>query len=74
MDTTTMMTMKDIISDFTKKGNREQFRIIVGGAPVTAEFADLIGADYYSDDVVSEANMIEQLYYELYPEDKGEIQ
>lgn len=70
--TTTMMTMKDIIDDFTKKGDRDRFRIIVGGAPVTAEFAEIIGADYYSDDVVSEANMIEQLYYELYPEEKEE--
>ena len=45
--TTTMPNMKMTIDHFVAKGLRQQVKIIVGGAPVTQEFADQIGADGY---------------------------
>ncbi len=47
--TTTMTSMKSIIEEFKKEGVRDQFKFIVGGAPVTQEYANQIGADGYSE-------------------------
>ena len=47
--TTTMTSMKTTIEEFKKEGIRERCKIIVGGAPVTQEYADQIGADGYSE-------------------------
>lgn len=46
--TTTMPYMKEVVSFFKKKGTN--VKILVGGAPVTREYAKEIGADGYSDD------------------------
>ncbi len=48
--TTTMPAMKDTIEAFKKAGVREKVKVIVGGAPVTEEFAREIGADGYAQD------------------------
>jgi 5-methyltetrahydrofolate--homocysteine methyltransferase len=48
--TTTMPNMKNTIDAIRQAGMREQVKIIVGGAPVTQEYASLIGADGYSPD------------------------
>lgn len=45
--TTTMPNMKVTIDHFTAAGLRDKVKIIVGGAPVTQDFADEIGADGY---------------------------
>lgn len=68
--TTTMMTMRDVIEDFVKKGDRDKFKIIVGGSPVTEEFAKTIGADAYFENAVLASDYIEELYYELYPDER----
>ncbi len=47
--TTTMTSMKTTIEEFKKEGVRDKFKIIIGGAPVTQEYADQIGADGYSE-------------------------
>ena len=47
--TTTMPYIKAVIEGLAQEGLREKVKIIVGGAPVTQEFADEIGADGYSD-------------------------
>ena len=47
--TTTMPYMKTIIDDLTQAGLRQQVKVMVGGAPVSAGFAAEIGADGYSD-------------------------
>ena len=47
--TTTMMSMKSVIEALNAAGAREKFKVIIGGAPVTQQFADEIGADGYSD-------------------------
>jgi 5-methyltetrahydrofolate--homocysteine methyltransferase len=57
LSTTTMPAMKSIVADLNKLENRASFRIMVGGAPITAEFAKQIGADVYTTDAASAANM-----------------
>jgi corrinoid protein of di/trimethylamine methyltransferase len=46
--TTTMNSMKAIIEAIQAAGLRDQVRVMVGGAPVTAKYAQEIGADGYS--------------------------
>lgn len=46
--TTTLVKQRDVIDNFVKLGMREKVKIIVGGAPVTQEWADKIGADAYA--------------------------
>jgi len=53
--TTTMTYMKDIINAFEEDGNRDDVTIMIGGAPVTQNFCDTIGADIYSPDAASAA-------------------
>jgi 5-methyltetrahydrofolate--homocysteine methyltransferase len=59
--TTTMMAMKDTIDLFSKAGLRDQVKIMVGGAPVTPEFATRIGADGFAPDAASAARLARQL-------------
>ena len=46
--TTTMTAMKDVVQAVRETNPPDRFKIIVGGAPVTQQFADSIGADGYS--------------------------
>jgi 5-methyltetrahydrofolate--homocysteine methyltransferase len=48
--TTTMPAMRPVIDALEKTGLREKVKVIVGGAPLTAEFAKQIGADGYAPD------------------------
>jgi corrinoid protein of di/trimethylamine methyltransferase len=47
--TTTMTMMKKVIESLEKAGIRSKTRVIIGGAPITQQYADQIGADGYSD-------------------------
>jgi len=51
--TTTMLSMKDTIEVLQEEGIREKVKIIVGGAPVTSDFAEEIGADGWAPDAVN---------------------
>lgn len=51
--TTTMPGMKTTIKALTEAGLRDSVKVIVGGAPVTAGFAEDIGADAYAPDAAS---------------------
>jgi len=51
--TTTMSSMRKTIDAFAEAGMREQVKILIGGAPVTQDYCDEIGADGYSDDAAS---------------------
>ena len=53
--TTTMPAMKNIVAGLNQLENRDSFRVMVGGAPITAEFAKQIGADGYSADAAAAA-------------------
>jgi 5-methyltetrahydrofolate--homocysteine methyltransferase len=48
--TTTMPSMKQTIEALENAGVRSQVKVMVGGAPVTQDFADKIGADGFSED------------------------
>ncbi len=51
--TTTMPNMGRVIDAFEEVGLREMVKIMVGGAPVTQEFADDMGADGYGKDAIA---------------------
>jgi len=59
--TTTMPAMKLIVESLNKLENRSSFRVIVGGAPVTEEFARQIGADGYAPDAAAAAALAKSL-------------
>ena len=48
--TTTLPFMRDTVRSLQEAGLRESVKILIGGAPVTPEFADSIGADGYAPD------------------------
>ncbi len=48
--TTTMLRMHDVVAALQEAGLRDTVRIMVGGAPLTASFADEVGADGWSSD------------------------
>jgi 5-methyltetrahydrofolate--homocysteine methyltransferase len=56
--TTTVPQMKAIIDSLEEAGLRDKCKVWVGGAPVTQEFADEIGADFYAVDA---AHCIDQM-------------
>lgn len=53
--TTTMHVMEDIVKECEKAGIRDKVKIMIGGAPITQEFCDKIGADAYTPDAASAA-------------------
>lgn len=55
--TTTMPYMKDVIDALNEKGLRDKYVVMVGGAPVTEDFAQQIGADYYTADATTAAEV-----------------
>jgi len=59
--TTTMPRMKDVIKALKEAGVRDKVRVIVGGAPITQDFADSIGADGYAPDAASALDKAKQL-------------
>ncbi|MGE4489853.1 MAG: B12-binding domain-containing protein [Kiritimatiellales bacterium] len=57
--TTTMPYMKEVVTHFKNKGS--DVKILIGGAPVTQEYADEIGADGYSCDANRAVTSVEQV-------------
>jgi len=55
--TTTMGMMQNTISGLVEAGVREEVKIMVGGAPVTEEFAQQIGADGYGNDAMAAVDL-----------------
>ena len=51
--TTTMGSMKDVVDGLVEAGLREKVKVLIGGAPVTQEYADRIKADGYARDAGS---------------------
>ncbi len=58
--TTTMPELKTVIDAVIEAGLRDEVKIMVGGAPVNAEYAKEIGADGYSPDAGSAAELAKQ--------------
>jgi 5-methyltetrahydrofolate--homocysteine methyltransferase len=59
--TTTMPMMKLTVDAIVEAGLRDQVKILVGGAPVTQEFADKIGADGFATDAGSASRLAKKL-------------
>lgn len=55
--TTTMAEMQNVVEQAKSAGIRDKVKIMVGGAPITQEFCDSIGADYYTSDGASCADV-----------------
>ena len=53
--TTTMPVMGEVVKAAEAAGIRDKVKIMIGGAPVTKEFCESIGADAYTDDAASAA-------------------
>jgi 5-methyltetrahydrofolate--homocysteine methyltransferase len=51
--TTTMLAMREVIEAVQEAGLRDAVKVMIGGAPVTKEFADEIGADFFGPDSTS---------------------
>lgn len=58
--TTTMPAIQDVIQAFQKAGVRDKYYIMIGGAPVTQQFADEIGADAYTSNAGDAATVAKQ--------------
>ena len=50
--TTTMPYQREVIEDLASMGIRDQFKVMVGGGPVTKAYAEEIGADGYGKDAI----------------------
>jgi len=59
--TTTMPSMKDTIDSLKEAGVRDKVRVMIGGAPVTQNYADEIGADGYAPDAASAVDKAHEL-------------
>jgi corrinoid protein of di/trimethylamine methyltransferase len=60
--TTTMDVMKDVVNAADEAGIRDRVKIMVGGAPVNQNFCDQIGADYYTPDAATCAEVAVGLF------------
>ena len=58
---TTMPAMQRTIEAIVEAGLRDQVKILVGGAPINADFADKIGADGYAGDAVAAVDLAKSL-------------
>lgn len=62
--TTTMPAMQDIIELLEEEELRDKVKVIIGGAPVSREYADTIGADGYAPDAGSAVELCKKLLAE----------
>ena len=51
--TTTMSNMKSVVDVLNEKGLRNKYIVMIGGAPVNDAFAKQVGADYYTPDAAT---------------------
>ena len=69
--TTTMPNMGKTIEAFIDEDLRDSIKIMVGGAPVTPEFAEDMGADGYGKDALACVELAKELLLELKAEQSG---
>lgn len=60
--TTTMDNMATVIKMLEQEGIRDQFKVLVGGGPVSQAFADRIGADGYASNAAGAVRVAKQLF------------
>lgn len=59
--TTTMPFMRDLIDSLNSAGVRDKYKVLVGGGPVTPEWAQAIGADAYGKDAAEAVKIAAEL-------------
>ena len=59
--TTTMPALEATVAALNAMDTRSSFKVMVGGAPITQEFADKVGADAYTPDAASAAKKAKEL-------------
>ncbi|MGD2295135.1 MAG: corrinoid protein [Candidatus Aminicenantes bacterium] len=59
--TSTMGHMKEVIDKLKEENLRDKVKIFIGGAPVTEEYARIIGADFYCEDAFDALNKLNSL-------------
>jgi methylmalonyl-CoA mutase cobalamin-binding domain/chain len=59
--TTTMINQRTLIEELNKQGVRDRVKVMVGGAPVTRDWANEIGADGYSEDAIGAVSVAKQV-------------
>ena len=59
--TVTMPAMKTTIDALSTAGVRTQVKVLIGGAPVTSQYAKEIGADGYSENANAAVNLVKDL-------------
>jgi len=59
--TTTMGEMKNVVDLLVEKGYRDKVTVMVGGAPITDSYCKSIGADYYTADAASAADVAKKV-------------
>lgn len=59
--TTTMGEIKNILAYLEAQNVRGKYKVMIGGAPVSQSYCDAIGADYYTPDAASAADVAYQI-------------
>lgn len=59
--TTTMIKQREVIEELESAGLRSSVKVMVGGAPVTSDWVQKIGADGYSEDAIGAVNVAKSL-------------
>jgi methanogenic corrinoid protein MtbC1 len=59
--TTTMLQQQKLIEAIEEAGLRDQVKVMVGGAPITASWAEKIGADGFAEDAISAVALAKRL-------------
>ena len=59
--TTTMDGMKTVIDKLKEKNIRDKYKILIGGGPISQNFANLIGADIYSKDASEAIKRVKEM-------------
>ena len=59
--TTTMGGMKTVIDTLKERGIRDQFKVMIGGSPISQKYCDEIGADRYTANAIEAAKAAKEL-------------
>jgi methylmalonyl-CoA mutase cobalamin-binding domain/chain len=59
--TMSMDFQRQVIEELRNKGLREKYKVVVGGAPTSDDWANQIGADGWADDAIQGVNLIKKL-------------
>jgi corrinoid protein of di/trimethylamine methyltransferase len=59
--TTTMTIQRQVIKELEEAGIRDQVKVLIGGAPISQEWADNIGADGYAEDAIGAVELAKNL-------------